>query len=64
MPDLIITDGDKKYRAEYDGNYEKNTVVKNQGDKGLLEIVDSGKLTGSVSNETIVSVTISISVQK
>ena len=33
-------------------------------DKGLWEFVGSGKLTGSVSNETIVSVTISRSVQK
>ena len=34
------------------GNFEKNAVVKNQGqnsvDKGLLEIVGNGKPTGSV----------------
>ena len=51
------------------GNFEKNAVVKNQGQnsvyKELLEIVGSGKPTGSVLKETIaVSVTISISVQK
>ena len=51
------------------GNYERNAVVKDQGqssvDKGLEEIVGSGKPTGSVLKETIaVSVTISTSVKK
>ena len=52
------------------GNYERNAVVKNHWgqnsvNKGLYEIVGSGKLTGSVRKETTaVSVTISISVQK
>ena len=50
------------------GNYERNAVVKNQGqnsvEKEFLEIVDNGKPSGSVLKETIaVSVTISMSVQ-
>ena len=45
------------------GNYERNAVVRNQGqnsvDKEFLEIVGNGKPTGSVQKETIaVSVTI------
>ena len=51
------------------GNFEKNPVVKNQGqnivDKEFLEIVGNGSPTGSVLMETIaVSVTILINVQK
>ena len=43
-------------------NYERNAVVKNQGqnsvNKELLDVVGSGKRTGSVLKETIaVSVT-------
>ena len=51
------------------GNYERNAVVKNQEnkksvDKELLEIVGSGKPTGSALKETIaVSATMSINVQ-
>ena len=57
----------KNFEAR-NGNYERNAVVKNQGqnsvDKEFLEIVGNGKPTGSVLKETIaVSVTISISVQ-
>ena len=51
------------------GNYETNSVVKNQGqnsvDKEFLEIVGSGKPTGSVLKETVaVSATMSMSVEK
>ena len=51
------------------GNYERNAVVKNQGqnsvNKGCQEIVGNGKPTGSVPEETnAVSVTMSINVQK
>ena len=51
------------------GNYERNVVVKNQGQNSLdtefLEIVGNGKPTGSALKETIaVSVTILTSVQK
>ena len=67
--------GEKKYRARFrnfgtkNGNYERNVVVKNQGqnsvDKEFLEIVGNGKLTKSVPKETIaVSVRTSKSVQK
>ena len=57
----------KNFEAR-NGNYERNAVVKNQEthsvNKELLEIVGSGKPTGSVLKETIaVSVTISISVR-
>ena len=50
-------------------NYEKNAVVKNQGQnsvyKEFLEIVGNGSPTGSVLEETIVvSATILISVEK
>ena len=56
------------FGARY-GNYERNAVVKNQGTnsvyKEFLEIVGSGKPTGSVLKETIaVSATILISVEK
>ena len=58
----------KNFEAR-NGNYERNAVVKNQGqnsvNKELLEIVGSGKPTGSVRKETIaVTVTISMSVRK
>ena len=50
-------------------NYEKNAVVKNQGQnsvyKEFLEIVGNGSPTGSLLEETIVvSATILISVEK
>ena len=51
------------------GNFEKNAVVKNQGQnsvyKEFLEIVGNESSTGSVLEETIVvSATMSINVQK
>ena len=51
------------------GNYERNAVVKNQGQnsvyKEFLEIVGNGSPTGSVLKDTIaVSVTISKNVRK
>ena len=52
------------------GNYGRNAVVKNQGEKNsvykeFLEIVGDGNPTGSVLEETFaVSATISISVEK
>ena len=52
------------------GNYDRDAVVKNPGDKNsvdkeFLEIVGNGKPTGSLLKETIaVSVTMLISVQK
>ena len=57
----------KNFEAR-NGNYERNAVVKNQGqnsvNKEVQEIVGNGKPTGSVLKETIaVSGTISISVQ-
>ena len=58
----------KNFKAR-NGNYERNAVVKNQGDKNsadkeVSEIVGNGKPTGSVPEETIaVSVTMLISVQ-